>query len=172
MKKILVIVLLSSLYACNSPKPETDEPAAKPRSIEFADEKYIEIGKKSLTQLAQGNIDGFVADNADNAVFSWSSGDSLSTKEAIVTYWKDRRANVIDTIRYESEIWLPVKANQAPPAVGVWLLNWANFTVRYNNGKTVKMWIHNAFHFDDTDKIDWAIQYVDRAPIAAALESK
>jgi hypothetical protein len=172
MKKIHVIILLSSLYACNTPKPTNDEAPAKPRAVELADEKYIDIGQKSLTQLAEGNVDGFVADFADNAVFQWSAGDSLANKEAIIAYWKDRRANVIDTISYDGEIWLPVKANQGPPTVGVWLLNWANFTVRYNNGKTLKMSIHHAFHFDNTDKIDNAVQYVDRAPIAAALQSK
>ena len=95
MKKFFSFLIASAfLYACNTPKPETPdttEADAKPGKIEFADEKYIAIGQKSLSQLAQGDVDGFVADYADNAVFSWSSGDSLANKEAIATYWKERR---------------------------------------------------------------------------------
>jgi len=175
MKKLFIVLIGSAFfYSCNSPKPEVVQEAAAPESkaFEFADEKYIAIGKESLTQLAKGNVDGFVADYDDNAVFMWSGGDSLANKGAIASYWKDRRANVIDTITYDNEIWLPVKANQAPPAPGVWLLNWANFSVTYKNGKNIKMSIHHAFHFNDSGKIVFAIQYVDRAPIQAALAAK
>ena len=174
MKKILVSLFAVGVFAgCNSPKPEaTTEVAAEPKPIEISDAKYIEIGKKSLTSLAQGNVDDFVADYGDNAKFYWSGGDSLVTKSAILAYWKDRRANIIDTIAFKTDIWLPVKVNQGPPTPGIWLLSWADFSVRYKNGKSVNMWIHHVFHFDDNGKIDFATQYVDRAPIQAALAAK
>ena len=158
---------------CTAPKSETTEDAREPKAIEFADDKYSAIGRQSLSQWAQGNIDGFVADFADNAVFSWSSGDSLIRKEGITAYWKERRGNVIDTIFYQSEVCVPLKANQSPPnPSGIWLAHWANFSIRYTNGKSVKMWIHHVFHFNDADEIDLIVQYADRAPIAAALSTK
>ena len=175
MKKLFMVLIGSALFcACNSPKPEVvQEAAPEPMAFEIGDEKYVAIAKQSLTALAQGNIDGFVADYADNAVFKWSSGDSLANKAAIVSYWKDRRGNVIDTITFENDIWLPIKADQTPPPrPGNWLLNWANFSVTYKNGKNIKMSIHNAFHFNSEDKVDFSIQYVDRAPIQAALAAK
>jgi hypothetical protein len=171
MKKHLAIILVASLYACNSPKPDVADSVATPKQFEFGDEKYSDIALKSLTELAAGNIEGFIAEYSENSVFSWSSGDSLTTKAAIVAYWKDRRANLIDTIIFEKGTWLSIKSNEAPPAVGNWALNWSNFNVRYQNGKTVTMSIHHVFHFDNSDKIDRVVQFVDRAPIAAALAS-
>ena len=34
------------------------------------------------------------------------------------------------------------------------------------------MWIHTDLHFNENDKIDRLIQYLDRAPINAALAKK
>ena len=168
MKKISALILAASLYACNSPKPVTTV-ESEPKQFEFSDEKYTDMAYKSLQQLAEGNIDAFGDNYADNAVFRWSSGDSLVNKDAIIAYWKDRRGNVIDTIMFEKGTWLSIKSNEAPPTVGNWALNWSDFTVRYSNGKTVDMSIHHVFHFNDSDKIDIVVQFVDRAPIAAVL---
>jgi hypothetical protein len=67
--------------ACNSPKPEVvQEAVSEPKPYEFADAKYIEIGKQSLTQLAQGNVDGFVANYDNNATFKWSAEIALLTR--------------------------------------------------------------------------------------------
>jgi hypothetical protein len=112
---------------------------------------------------------------ADNAVYVWSSGDSLNGKKAITDYWKDRRSNVIDSLTFMNDVWLPIKVNEPQQKVvkrGVWLLSWYQVSTKYKNGKKVGMWVHTDMHFNENDKIDRVIQYLDRAPINAALAKK
>lgn len=169
------------LHACaNDSKNETGTTATaagentekKKPPIEITDEKYMDMGRKMTAQFSSGDIDGWLSNYADNAVFQWSSGDSLAGKEAISKYWKERRMNVIDSITMTSDIWLPVKVNtpqQGPDAPGVWLLSWYMVDVKYKNGKKLGFWVHTDHHFDANDKIDRTVQYIDRAPINAAL---
>jgi ketosteroid isomerase-like protein len=67
--------------------------AAKVQDVEFADAKYAERGK-SLRRFNKGDMDAWMAEFADNAVY-WNSGDSLVGKPAIDKYWRNRRANVL-----------------------------------------------------------------------------
>jgi len=179
MKKIFLTMMAGSLLlSCSQPKPAetaTTEVATTPPPAEFADPKYAEIGKKGIAQLSSGDIDGWMNSFADNAVYSWSSGDSLSGKVAIASYWKDRRSNVLDQLVFKKDIWLPIKVNkpqQGPDMPGIWLMSWYQIHATYKNGKTVVMWVHSDMHFDASDKIDRFIQYIDRAPINAALAAK
>lgn len=180
MKRSLFLAVgFCILLACNSKPAETPatdttakaKPTEPPQS-EFADAKYTEMGKKQLENMSSGNIDGYLADFADNAVYRWSSGDSLAGKAAIVSYWKDRRVKVIDSISFSNDIWLPLKVNRpqkGPDVVGIWLLGWYQVNVKYKNGKKLQFWVHHDMHYDNNDKIDISIQYIDRAPIVKAL---
>ncbi|MBS1915287.1 MAG: nuclear transport factor 2 family protein [Bacteroidetes bacterium] len=184
MKRIIVFVAgCCLLIACNNkPAATTTEStdstasAAKPTPpVEFSDTKYSDIGKKNLEQLSSGDIDGWVSSFTDNAVYRWSSGDSLAGKAAIASYWKDRRTKVIDSISFMNDIWLPIKVNKpqkGPDAPGNWLLSWYMVNVKYKNGKKLMFWVHTDMHFDNNDKIDVLIQYLDRAPINKALGMK
>jgi hypothetical protein len=156
----------------DSAAASASEPKA-PAATEFADPKYAEIGKKSNAALESGDVDGFLSAFSDSARYSWSAGDSLVGKAAIVKYWKDRRMNVIDSIKFNYDIWLPIKINQpqkGPDRAGVWLLGWAQVNVKYKNGKKLAFWVHTDYHFDANDKVDQVVQYLDRAPIIAALK--
>lgn len=148
---------------------------SKPQPTEFADAKYTEIGKTSLAALASGDMDKWMSMFADNAKFYWNGGDSLIGKAAIADYWKKRRAEVIDSLSYANDIWLPVKVNEPQQQVqtqGVWLLAWFQVKSKYKNGKIMSQWIHTDYHFDANDKVDQVVQYIDRAPIVAALGHK
>ena len=185
MKKIFILAAgCMFLFACNNEKideaktsetttaPETEKKMAQP---EFADPKYTDMGKAMIASMSSGNMDGFMNNYADNAVYAWSAGDSLAGKEAISKYWKDRRSNVIDSITFSNDIWLPIKVNtpqRGPDMQGVWLLGWYQVTAKYKNGKKVMFWTHVDHHFDANDKIDRTVQYIDRAPINAALGTK
>lgn len=145
---------------------------SKPSQSEFADERYVEMGKKALGQLSSGDMDAWIDGYADNAVYRWSSGDSLAGKTAIASYWKERRAKVIDSLHFSNDIWLPIKVNrpqQGPDVPGIWLLGWYQVNVTYKNGKKLMFWVHTDLHYNINDKIDIAIQYIDRAPINKAL---
>lgn len=137
----------------------------------LANYKYVEIGKKNLSYMEKGDMDSWMNIYADNAVYLWNSGDSLVGKAAIAFYWKQRRVNVIERIRFKDAIWLPVtvKEPQSVEAKGVWLLAWYKATVKYRNGKEMTQWIHTDYHFDSNDKVDRVVQYVDRAAINASL---
>jgi len=178
-KSWLGLLGLLALMACNSGETKTEgttETAAAPESktppqSEFADAKYTEMGKKGIAALQAGDVDGWGSAFADNAVYIWSSGDSLVGKKAILDYWKNRRGNVIDSLSLINDIWLPIKVNtpqKGPDIPGVWLLSWYQSVVKYKNGKKLVLGIHTVQHFDANDKVDRVIQYLDRAPIVAA----
>lgn len=146
-------------------------PATPPQS-EFADARYTELGKKAMSQLASGDIKGMMDSYADNAVYIWSAGDSLAGKAAIESYWMERRGKVIDSLQFNYDIWLPLKVNrpqQGPDIPGVWLLNWAEVHVKYKKGPKMVFWVHTDYHFNQADKIDRQVTYIDRAPINKAL---
>ena len=183
MKKFLSLAIgCCILFACNNKPAESTTGDSKdtastakqtetPQS-EFADARYTEMGKKQLTQLSSGDVAGWMDAFADNAVYRWSSGDSLAGKAAISDYWKNRRSKVIDTLEYSNDIWLPLKVNRSqrgPDVPGIWLLGWYQVSTRYKNGKKLQFWVHTDLHFDKNDKIDICIQYIDRAPINKAL---
>lgn len=184
MKKLFLIVLCASLFVgCkketvtgpakeSAEKDSTATEAAAP--IEFADAKYTEIGKKALEALSKGDVDAWMSNYADNAKYYWNSGDSLVGKPAIDKYWRDRRTNVIETITFEKDIWLPIKVNEKGniPMDGYWLLSWYKTTAKYKGGKSMTQWIHTTFHFDANDKIDMVDQYLDKSVIMAAMPQK
>jgi hypothetical protein len=183
MKKLMFWTLCSFLFiACNDQKAdetttETHAAAAtetkETPAAEFADAKYADIGKKGIAALSSGDIDGWMSGYADNAVYFWNSGDSIAGKAAISDYWKKRRTDVIDSISFSNDIWLAVKVNtpqQQVQAPGVWLLGWYKVDSKYKTGKRMSQWIHTDMHFDANDKIDRVIQYLDRAPINAAMK--
>jgi hypothetical protein len=182
MRKILLgISCLVMLAACKNEAEKTTEPTAiagestkTSPPVEFADQKYVDMGKKSLEQFASGDIDGWATAFADNIIMRWSAGDSLAGKEAIVKYWKDRRMNAVSTIEASNHVWLPVNVNQpqGPESKGTWLLNWHQVKATYKNNETLTFWVHIDRHYNNDQKIDEIIQYVDRAPINAALAKK
>lgn len=188
MKKLLSLAAgCCILLACNnqpaaeSSKSETpaaaaaDAPATTPRDVDFADAKYMDIGKAALAAMSKGDVAGWLSGYADNAVYIWSAGDSLSGLPAISKYWTDRRSKVIDSITFSNDIWLAIKVNKpqrGPDMPGVWLMGWYQFLSKYKNGQKAGGWIHMDLHFNDAGKIDRAIQYIDRAPINAALAKK
>ena len=186
-KAFLSVLSLAVLASCNqnkdaadaskdvSVKSATTTTDAKPMQSEFADAKYTDMGKQMMTDFAAGNIDAYGENFADNAVYQWSSGDSLDGKKAIVDYWKNRRANVVQTIQLSNDIWLPIKVNvpqRGPDVPGVWLIGWHQVNVTYKNGKSLQFWVHQDMHYNNNNKVDRLIMYMDRAPINAALGVK
>jgi len=180
-KSIAWAVLCCLLFSCTNPSSGpaakdttaamTSAPATPPQS-EFADARYTDIGKKVMSQLSSGDIKSMMENYADDAVYSWSAGDSLAGKAAIDNYWTMRRSKVIDSLQFSRDIWLPLKVNrpqQGPDVTGIWLLNWTEVHVKYKNGARLAMWVHTDYHFNQADKIDRQITYIDRAPINKAL---
>jgi hypothetical protein len=102
MKKILSMVAgCCILLACNDKPAEqaastetaasAETKPAAPRDVDFADAKYTEIGKAGIAAMSKGDVAGWLANYADNAVYIWSSGDSLVGLPAITKYWTERR---------------------------------------------------------------------------------
>ena len=175
MKRMFFYLLAGALlYGCSNEKPAdttSTAVAATSQPVEIADAKYTEIGKRDIAALSAGDVDKWMEDFADNAMFRWNSGDSISGKAAITAYWKKRRGEVIDSISFMNDIWLPVRVNQPEQQVqspGIWLLSWYQVNAKYKTGKTMHQWIHTDYHFDANDKIDQMIQYIDRSLINAA----
>lgn len=188
MRKIfLPLALLAGLFACKDQQKPTDAPSdpmvkntsatsdEKAKPVEFADTKYMDMGKGMMKQFTEGNYDAWGESLADNVVYSYSSGDSLSGKKAVLDYWKDRRMKLIDNLQMSNDIWLPIKVNvsqRGPDMPGVWLMNWSQVSVKYKNGKALQFWTHQDQHYNAQDKVDRIVMYMDRAPINAALGVK
>ena len=179
MKKVFTGFIVSAiLLACNNSSTTADNTMVKGDSTtkttppaEFADAKYADWGKQGLQKFESGDIEGWADMFADNAVYLWSAGDSLAGKKAIIDFWKNRRTNVIDSIHFSNDIWLPIKINQpqkGPDRAGIWLLNWYQVSTKYKSGKNLQFWVHTDYHYDDNNKVDRVVQYIDRAPINAA----
>ena len=184
MKKMFLVAAAAALLiACNNKKSEesktegTDSTgkmeSKTPPQSEFADAKYTDWGKKMSDQLSSGDMDGWLSNYADNAVYAWSGGDSLAGKAAIGKFWKDRRMNVIESIQFSNDIWLPIKVNtsqKGPDMPGVWLMSWSQVDVKYKKAKNpIMFWVHNLHHFDMNDKIDRTVSFIDFAPINKAM---
>jgi len=183
MKKILLIATACLfIISCSDKKGEqktagsTDTSGTsgnKTPPAEFADAKYVEIGKTMLASFESGNVSEWLKYYADDAVYNWSSGDSLAGKTAIEKYWSERRGKVIDSIKFSNDIWIPLKVNtpqRGPDVPGIWLLNWYQVDVKYKTGKSLMFWVHTDHHFNANDKIDRTIQYIDMAPIKEAVK--
>lgn len=153
MKFFLPAAVCCTLLACNNPQTSSTAAAdttsaaktTKEQPAEFADPKYADMGKVSIQSMASGDLDAWINQFADNAVYRWSSGDSLAGKTAIANYWKDRRKNVIDSISFSNDIWLPIKVNKpqkGPDSPGNWLLGWYQVSAKYKGGKMITFWVH------------------------------
>jgi hypothetical protein len=107
MKRLLSVLMGGTLlWSCAQPKEQEAVAPPEPKALEFADAKYIDMSREGMTKLAEGNVDAYLNNFADNAVYQWNNGDSIVSKQAILDYWKDRRANVIDTITFTNEAWM------------------------------------------------------------------
>lgn len=175
----LAISLIALLFtACTAEKP-ADESAdattmadstAAPAPAEFADSKYADIVKNAMMSFQNEDLTTWMANFSDNAVYAWNNGDSLAGKAAILDYWTKRYTDVVDSLQFTNQIFLPVKVNQ-PQSVeqpGVWVLTWHQTWAKYKTGKSMTQWMHSDYHFDANDKIDRVIHYMDRALILAA----
>ena len=142
--------------------------------VAFADGKYTDIIKKAMGDMASGNMDSWSAAYADNAKYIWNNGDSLVGKPAIEKFWRDRRANTLESLQFSEQIYLPVDVRkpQAKERAGIWLLTWYKVDATYKGGKKMTQWMNMCYHFDANDKIDYAVHYRDSGPIAAAQPKK
>ena len=181
MKKVLLVSCCVLMLAACKEEPEkttqtvmAGDSAQNPPPVAFADQRYVDMGKKAWDKFAAGDIDGWASSFAENIKFRWSAGDSLSGKAEVVKYWKDRRANVIESLEITNGIWLPLNVNepQSTESKGTWLLNWHQVKATYKNNESLSFWIHIDMHYNNEDKVDEIIQYIDRAPINAALANK
>lgn len=181
MRKIFFLSVSAVFFtACNNQSDEpkiaaAQEAAATQQASEFADARYADVGKTMMKNFADGNYDAWGEAMAENVVYQYSAGDSMAGKKAVLDYWKDRRAKLIQSVNIANDIWLPIKVNvpqKGPDMPGVWLLNWNQVTATYKNGKSLQFWAHQGMHFDAQDKVDRIVMYMDRAPINAALAAK
>jgi ketosteroid isomerase-like protein len=169
MQKIaLPIVVVVFLSACNQPKQETVSVLAP---VETGDSAKANLCKASYAALIAGNVDQFAKDMSNDAIFVWNSGDSLVGKAAILEYWKDRRANVIDKLEIRDDVWLPLKVNKLTnlPS-GEYVMMWANLTSIYQfGGRPAVQRFHQVYRFNREGKIDYVEHYLDRHEVAEAL---
>ena len=179
MKKMILFAAgYIFLMACNNEKKEDKDAGTKPvtenksAQCEITDARYMDIGKSFLNSLASGDMAAWSAAYTDSAKYYWNNGDSLVGKPAIVDYWTKRRHDVIDSLTFTEQVFIPVKVNtsQQHEMTGIWLLSWYKVWAKYKTGKSMGQWMHMLMHFNSADKMDQVVQYVDRVPINAATQ--
>jgi hypothetical protein len=180
MKQVFGLLVCSVLlFSCADDKTAegaeataASAPTAEPNDNEFGDQKFVDIASQGMDDLTKGDVDNWMTKFSDNAVYRWNNMDSLAGKPAIADYWKKRRTDVIDSLSLSNDIWLAIKVNkiQSPlQLTGNYVLGWHTLYAKYKTGKSISQRIHTVFHFDVNDKIDRVTQYLDRAPINAAV---
>lgn len=186
MKKMMPGALCAFLFmACGAPKTEEPTaaveaqpavaaaPATSHTGATFADVKYVNMVKAGMDKFETEDIDGFLADYADNVVWQFNNGDSIAGKAAVGAYWKQRFADVIDSIDLSNHVWLAldVKNPQSIEQPGIWVLGWYMVNAKYKaTGKRMVQWIHADSHFNADGKVDRVIQYLDRESISKAMK--
>ena len=183
MKKILFVVFICVfLFACNEKAEETTDSTnatstatadANKTTDEILPMSETEAVKRSIMAFTTGDVDGMTADYADTVLYLWSSLDSIRGKQKVQEYYKGRWA-LIDSLSYSEFILVPLKVNMqqsmfAP--TGKWVLAWTLTHVKYKNGKKLNFWVHNVYHYNSANKIDFVGQYIDRLPIMGAAKS-
>ena len=180
MKRILIAAFAGAfLIACNNEKKETKASSDESTTASSSDKKnadeLLDLSegdgvKNAAIAFSKGDLEGMTANYADTILYQWSSGDTLRGKKAVQDYYKGRW-KLIDSLNYSEHIVLPVKVgvqqSQYAPN-GKWVLLWSFAHVKYKNGKKISFWIHNVKHFNESGKIDYVGQYIDRGKIAAA----
>jgi len=183
MKKILSgFVFATFLLACSSGENKETASSADsvteatagtekaPMATELLDMSRAEPVKNGMIAFSKKDVDAMTAEYADTVRYTWSSGDSLIGKQAVKDYYAGR-LKLIDTLTYSDFIFLPIKANQSQTPMaptGDWVLAWAFVHVKYKNGKKLDFWLHQVNHYNNSGKIDFVSQYMDRAPINEA----
>lgn len=178
MRKMIAFFVCSVfLFSCKNEKENVEEKTDsvavinESKDYELGDSKFVDMGKKGFEYLASGDITNWSAGFADNALYRWNNGDSLSGKAAITDYWNKRMAESINKLTFSSDIWLSIKVNKPlteGQRTGNYALCWNMVEASYKTGKSMKQRIHTVFHFNDAGKIDMLSQYLDRVPINAA----
>ena len=183
MRKFLTGVAISIfLLSCNNAKKEeasktadaTEATAEKKAPAELLDMSSADVVKQSFDAFTKGDVDGMAANFADTIFYTWSAGDTIRGKQALVDYYKGRW-KVIDSASVSETIVLPVQVNESQSKfapTGKWVLYWGLWHVKYKNGKKIDFWMHNVNHFNDAGKVDFVGQYLDRQPIMEASKSK
>ncbi len=178
MKRIIFVITIAAfLFACNNEKKEgastteaKSEKAGAPVEL-IMDSNLVNSVKATQKAFENKDVEAYTASMADDVRFNWSSGDSLVGKQAIKDFYSGR-FNVIETISFSNDIFLPVMSHQSPnggvTATGKWMLHWYMVDVKYKNGKALKFWVHTASHYNSADKIDQIAQYIDRKPLDEA----
>lgn len=181
MKKLFgLLVCAALLFSCKDEPAAEDNTGVKApadagtasKDYEIGDTKYVDLAKAGVANLASGDIDTWMTSFADNAIYRWNNLDSLIGKPAIVDYWKKRRSDAIDTMSFSGDVWMPVKvlvSQGGGQLTGNYALCWQLVHAKYKTGKSMTQRVHTIYHFDDNDKIDRVLQYLDRAPIIAAM---
>jgi ketosteroid isomerase-like protein len=181
MKQTIRFLLLAVIFAaCSNDQTAADSSSTtmdsastevNSRDYSFGDDKYVQMAKQTMQDLSSGNVDGFLSTYADNAIYRFSGGDSLNGKQAITDYWKKRRLEVIDSLSYSGEVWLPINVSKPMTPnqlTGNYALTWNMVHAKYKSGKSMSQRMHMVFHFNDSDKVDRVTQYLDRVPVLAA----
>ena len=176
MKKVLLVLAVGTLFACNSGNEEAKADAAAGTPVESAapvstlmpESEYGPM-KNGIQAYCDGNQEVWMSGYAENAkIYYPGAGDSLVGKPGLEAFFKQR----IDSVASASFI-NPTYAgidNQVDGSTlkGKWLMAWGVLNIKYKNGKSAMLPIHLVHHLDAAGKTDMAAWYYDNMDIMNA----
>jgi hypothetical protein len=177
MKKVLLVLAIGCLFACNSGNQEeakTDATAATPAETTAPASSLIpesEYGpmKNGIQAYCDGNQEVWMSGYAENAkVYHPGPGDSLVGKAGLEAFFKQRMDSVASA-SFVNATYAGID-NQVDGSTlkGKWLMAWGVFNIKYKNGKTAVLPIHLVHHLDAAGKTDLAAWYYDQMDIVNA----
>jgi limonene-1,2-epoxide hydrolase len=152
MKYVILILMVSTVFACNSSNHS--------ENISIV-EKYV----KSVENLDYTNMESILADNYRG--YGPSAEDSIG-KIAALENWKNNVENLYQKIEYTRSQFAGVTIKDGLEK-GDWIANWAELTIEYKDGKgTVKIWA-NSNYMVENGKIVKSITFYNEADVLRQL---
>ncbi|GAB4030115.1 hypothetical protein [Spirosoma gilvum] len=151
-------LLLLGLLACHRSAP--DPPTSEPLSI--APPSYLILAQRALT--AQADLDTATLDQllADSIRIEHPNGSSeRQAKARLLASWQEelRKTGVL-RMRLSDLTHLPIRSRH-PLALtgqaGVYVVSYCQATLLYRDGHTARQILHNCYHFDTRQHIDYIL---------------
>ena len=151
MKKLLVIFVVASVFACQTNPHEANIEVVK---------QYVE----AVESLDYNVMEDLLAETYEG--YGPSSTDTIR-KAAAVTSWKKNVEDLYGKIEYSRSQFAGVTIPDGPNK-GNWVANWAELKIEYKNGESVTIWSNTNYKVEN-GKIVRSLTFYNEADVLEQL---
>lgn len=132
MKKLLVILVVASVFACQSNPHDANIEVVK---------QYVE----AVESLDYNAMESLLADTYEG--YGPSAGDTIQ-KDAAVASWKKNVEDLYQKIEYRRSQFAGVSIPDGPNQ-GNWVANWAELKIDYKDGESATIWVNTNYQIEN-----------------------